>query len=79
MLHIESQDMKPRYIHARTQKKRIYAYVKAMESCSGITILFCMKEHHIAEFTLKGGENVTREAQRNVRENLQGEVCSVSI
>lgn len=78
ILRIEVQDMKPRYSHSRDQKKRITAYVKSVENTSGLHIAFCVKEHRIAEFTIKGGESVSKEIMKSVREYLQGEICSVS-
>ena len=79
ILHIELQDMKPRYQHVKFQKKRTNAFIKSLELSSGLRIIFCVKECMIIEFTLQGGQGVSKEAQKNVRELIQGEICSVSI
>ena len=79
VVYIEIRDMKNRYKILKNQKQRINAFIRALEmNYLGLKISFCIKEHNIAEFILKG-ETVSREDKEFIKEYLYGEFCAVSI
>ena len=79
VLLIEVVDMKDRYRLFKNQKKRINAFIQAlMQNYPGLHISFCVKQHEIAEFIIKGA-SVSEEDMDLVHQYLRGEICAVSV
>ena len=79
VLLIEVVDMDDRYRLFKNQKKRINAFIQAlMHNYPGLYISFCVKQHNIAEFIIKG-ENVREEDMDHVHQYLRGQICAVSV
>ena len=81
-LYIASEDLKKKYSHVTTGKKRIEKYVEALKFSRKVEIIFNVKENRTVEIIIGGGRDKSKDTsltRREIREDIQGELCSVSI
>ena len=74
-LYIAPEDLKERYNHAKRGLLRIRAYVQSLNEAKKVLIEVLRMENGIIQFTICGCE--TRAVLNEVKQDLQGELCSV--
>lgn len=75
-LYIACEDLKDRYCDQHRGRQSLRAYVKSVERVRKLSIAVERKENGTVEFTFSNMQE--REALAEAKQDIQGEVCSVS-
>ena len=76
-LYIAPEDLKERYDHPKRGLMRIKAYVRSLNESRRVLIEVMQMENKTIQFTICGSE--TRTVLNEVKQDLQGELCAVSL